>query len=85
MEIVFESLSLVAIGYEADVEHEQHNEMEQGTSYNCRGEGGRLGFNFPYHVPCEVQQRIWTTVPLEHCIELFSKTLHGKIDKNRFV
>ena len=71
-------------GYEADGELDVLDGMDSGDGSNLRdGDGlARLGLTFPCHVPVEVQQRIWTTLPLEHCIQLFSKTLQGKINRN---
>ena len=76
-------LNTVAIGYEADVEHEQHDGMEQGDCFDYGDKERRSGLNFSYRVPSEVLQRIWATIPLENCIQIFSKTLSEEVDRNR--
>jgi len=58
--------------------------VESGDGSNLRDTEGvaKPGMTFPCHVPVELQQRIWTTVPLEHCIHIFRKTLQAGINTN---
>ena len=53
-------------------------------------EGGEKGAtnlpSSPYPIPNEVLRRIWSTIPLEYCIQLLKETLKGGgITKNRSV
>ncbi len=56
-------------------EEEEEEEERRGASLPCS----------PYPIPNEVLRRIWSTVPLECCIQLLKETLKGGITKNRCV
>lgn len=78
-------LTNCSAGYEADVER---HSVDQGESCDGEGVGGLPPMNLPsspYVIPSEVLQRLWTVVPLEHCIHLLRETLKGGINKNRWV
>ncbi len=75
-------------GYDGDIEKDLPNgglDHREETSLEGGGARGRAPLNSPYPIPTEVKQRIWTTLPLEHCIELLKATLTGTISKNRCV
>ena len=72
------------IGYEADGEHDKVVGTEIGESCDERESSSQLIFPpFPAcFVPVEVRQRLWSTVPLYHCISLLQETISAQPSEN---
>ena len=66
---------LYTAGYEADVEVGLMNVTEMGESCDEREEGQLVHCLTTCLVPPEVQQRLWITQPLQHCISLLKESL----------
>jgi len=61
-------------GYEGDVEQGTCHCPEVGESCDEATEESQLLQSMTtYFVPVEVQQRLWTTRPLQHCIRLLQE------------
>ena len=70
-------------GYEGDVEQGTCHLTEVGESCDEATEEGQLLQSMTtYVVPVEVQQRLWTTLPLQHCIRLLQETMKEGITVN---
>ena len=77
-------LYLVSIpaGYEADVEHGLMYHTEIGESCDEKEEGQLIQPLTTCLVPPEVQQRLWITQPLQHCISLLKESLKAGPSEN---
>lgn len=70
-------------GYEGDVEQGTCHCPEVGESCDEAAEESQLLQSMTtYFVPVEVQQRLWTTRPLQHCIRLLQESMREGITVN---
>ena len=70
-------------GYDGDVEHGTCHLTEVGESCDEAVDESQLLQSMPtYLVPVEVQQRLWFTVPLQHCIRLLEESMREGITTN---
>ena len=70
-------------GYDGDVEHGTCHLTEVGESCDEAVDENQLLQSMPtYLVPVEVQQRLWSTVPLRHCIRLLEESMRDGVTTN---
>ena len=66
-------------GYEADVE--RGVEMEESCEETA-DESHLLSSLTSYLVPLEVQQRLWSEIPMWHCVELLKEGMKHGVNMN---